>query len=222
MLRQMASTQRRTWDITASQVPRIPGGWGRRYSDTAHPLQHLHTPNRNPYIRKEHARSLHLTNLPCFMPCSLRYAPPIARLTQSIISICFQSRFPTTAMREEVGRSIGLSARKVQASFNLLILPRLTDLSIASTSGLVPGEYPFWFFCGKQNLPDTNSQNERQKARQQRDSQNQGSPASSTVNPPDERATSSEHDRSPQTHEGGLFEPSAWSDHRSESSLLSG
>jgi hypothetical protein len=31
-----------------------------------------------------------------------------------------QSRFPTTAMREEVGRSIGLSARKVQVRSNLV------------------------------------------------------------------------------------------------------
>jgi hypothetical protein len=29
-----------------------------------------------------------------------------------------QSRFPTTAMREDVGRSIGLSARKVQVCVN--------------------------------------------------------------------------------------------------------
>lgn len=29
-----------------------------------------------------------------------------------------QSRFPTTAMREEVGRAIGLSARKVQVCSN--------------------------------------------------------------------------------------------------------
>ncbi|KAJ2912797.1 hypothetical protein MD484_g7632, partial [Candolleomyces efflorescens] len=30
-----------------------------------------------------------------------------------------QSRFPTTAMREEVGRAIGLSARKVQIWFQV-------------------------------------------------------------------------------------------------------
>ena len=47
-------------------------------------------------------------------------------------------------MREQVGRAIGLSARKVQVRSNLLILICITDLSITQTSGLVPGEY---FFC---------------------------------------------------------------------------
>ncbi|KAF8495985.1 hypothetical protein F5888DRAFT_1804541 [Russula emetica] len=97
-----------------------------------------------------------------------------------------QSRFPTTAMREQVGRSIGLSARKVQVWFQASI-------------SLVPLVFV--------NLP-ANSQNQRQKARRPRDSKNQGSPvaparppqygpfpnvpaapflhssASSTVNPP--------------------------------------
>jgi hypothetical protein len=53
-------------------------------------------------------------------------------------------------MREQVGRSIGLSARKVQVRYQIPDhLTRLTDttMSIASTwlvlyiSGLVPGEY---------------------------------------------------------------------------------
>ncbi|KAI6140144.1 hypothetical protein BKA82DRAFT_2837843 [Pisolithus tinctorius] len=34
-----------------------------------------------------------------------------------------KSRFPTTAMREEVGRQIGLSARKVQFSFFAILTP---------------------------------------------------------------------------------------------------
>lgn len=37
-----------------------------------------------------------------------------ALCTNTFIYASFQSRFPTTAMREEVGRQIGLSARKVQ------------------------------------------------------------------------------------------------------------
>ncbi|KAH9992156.1 hypothetical protein BJV77DRAFT_1067902 [Russula vinacea] len=57
-----------------------------------------------------------------------------------------QSRFPTTAMREEVGRSIGLSARKVQVWFQASIFLALLVL------------------------------NQRQKARRPRDSKNQGSP----------------------------------------------
>jgi hypothetical protein len=38
-----------------------------------------------------------------------------------------QSRFPTTAMREEVGRSIGLSARKVQVRLNFRYKQSKTD-----------------------------------------------------------------------------------------------
>ena len=48
----------------------------------------------------------------------------LAQVWFNLVSICIclivdfvQSRFPTTAMREEVGRSIGLSARKVQVRF---------------------------------------------------------------------------------------------------------
>lgn len=54
-----------------------------------------------------------------------------------------QSRFPTTAMREDVGRSIGLSARKVQVCVNTRGF-RAQLLIIYHVSDLVPGEkkYP--------------------------------------------------------------------------------
>ena len=50
-----------------------------------------------------------------------------------------QSRFPTTAMREDVGRSIGLSARKVQVCVNTRGF-RAQLLVIDHVSDLVPGE----------------------------------------------------------------------------------
>ncbi|EIW52548.1 uncharacterized protein TRAVEDRAFT_67138 [Trametes versicolor FP-101664 SS1] len=62
-----------------------------------------------------------------------------------------QSRFPTTQMREEVGRSIGLSARKVQVSDITHFLPRAADADPVATP-----------------------QNQRQKARRPR-----GQPATS-------------------------------------------
>ncbi|KAH8105100.1 hypothetical protein BXZ70DRAFT_1004635 [Cristinia sonorae] len=58
-----------------------------------------------------------------------------------------QSRFPTTAMREEVGRSIGLSARKVQIWF------QASNVFCTNDSILMAG---------------TISQNQRQKARRPR------------------------------------------------------
>lgn len=50
----------------------------------------------------------------------------LAQACQSIVflncgSQFFQSRFPTTAMREEVGKQIGLSARKVQVSIFMIL-----------------------------------------------------------------------------------------------------
>ncbi|KAF7305313.1 Homeobox-domain-containing protein [Mycena chlorophos] len=71
-----------------------------------------------------------------------------------------QSRFPTTAMREEVGRAIGLSARKVQVSS--------LSLAIASTF-LTTGPrlrvlFQIWF------------QNQRQKARRPGAQQQQQQP----------------------------------------------
>ncbi|OBZ72894.1 hypothetical protein A0H81_06739 [Grifola frondosa] len=50
-----------------------------------------------------------------------------------------QSRFPTTAMREEVGRSIGLSARKVQVSSQIRL--HLTLEPHLRTADMVPGKY---------------------------------------------------------------------------------
>lgn len=86
-------------------------------------------------------------------------------------------------MREEVGRSIGLSARKVQVRFEPQIpLTHLTDLCVISIAspGLVPGEYFSRTACFGEhkgtNSPDGNLQNQRQKARRPRDSKNQGSP----------------------------------------------
>ncbi|KAF8622037.1 hypothetical protein AX15_007322 [Amanita polypyramis BW_CC] len=51
-----------------------------------------------------------------------------------------RSRFPTTAMREEVGRSIGLSARKVQNQRQKLRRPR--SQSEANTNRLQYGAFP--------------------------------------------------------------------------------
>lgn len=53
------------------------------------------------------------------MHCSRRYVPPLRTTPQHTrLRARRQSRFPTTQMREEVGRSIGLSARKVQVRRN--------------------------------------------------------------------------------------------------------
>lgn len=69
-----------------------------------------------------------------------------------IIPIHLQSRFPTTAMREQLGRSIGLSARKVQVRFKLLILSRVPLISIMTRalhfrSGSRRVFLCFYFFC---------------------------------------------------------------------------
>ena len=51
-----------------------------------------------------------------------------------------QSRFPTTAMREEVGRAIGLSARKVQVHLPLVFAVRRLTKGAPLFSDMVSGE----------------------------------------------------------------------------------
>lgn len=65
---------------------------------------------------------------------------------RALTPVSSQSRFPTTQMREEVGRSIGLSARKVQVRRLPLCLLSRGSFSLSVLVGpcedLVPGECP--------------------------------------------------------------------------------
>ncbi|CDO76855.1 hypothetical protein BN946_scf185033.g52 [Trametes cinnabarina] len=78
-----------------------------------------------------------------------------------------QSRFPTTQMREEVGRAIGLSARKVQVRFLTQRFPLKSPISYFPLRvDLVSGKHHPVSPYASRSL--TASQNQRQKARRPR------------------------------------------------------
>lgn len=77
-------------------------------------------PHPPPPVKKKRTRTLTTPQQSAALHALLaQVSTPIPHLRTNPVNHFhpFQSRFPTTAMREQVGRSIGLSARKVQVRF---------------------------------------------------------------------------------------------------------
>lgn len=77
-----------------------------------------------PPPKKKRTRTLTTPHQSAVLHALLAQVTYLGSLHSGWTHIIPQSRFPTTAMREEVGRSIGLSARKVQVRIPTVIAPR--------------------------------------------------------------------------------------------------
>lgn len=111
---------------------------GMADTEEAEPSHHSQRtpPPTNPQ-KKKRTRTLTTPHQSAVLHALLAQVSPTLTSSNNFSDRHLKSRFPTTAMREEVGRSIGLSARKVQVRVGPTFLGAITDIS---STDMVPSK----------------------------------------------------------------------------------